>query len=641
MLFKLERWKKRFIQIMFDILIIPLSLLIGFFLRTESFDFLFDIDTYIAVFILLATTLSIFYKRGLYNTFTRHISIESANTIFLGCAISCIIFYSSNFFLNLQIPQSVPLIYAIVLCVISISIRYFIRVLANEINQETRSNVAIYGAGVAATQLMDALKRNSNYRVCCFIDDEPELQGQTLGGIPIENFNNAKIKFKKLKIETLLITKDNGVDNTHQKLFDILTEQPLKIKTIPSITSLIKGNTNIVELEDLNIEDLLGRKPVIPDPKLMSSNITNKTVLVTGAGGSIGSELCRQIIQWSPLKLVLLDVSEFAIYKLERELKEQNHQFFSEIIPIIGSVQDILFLKRVMDRFTIDTIYHAAAYKHVPLMEQNVMQCIENNVFGTLNIVEKSIDAKVKNFILVSTDKAVNPTNFMGASKRIAEMICQSASSKDVKTCFSVVRFGNVLASSGSVVPLFKKQIENGGPITLTHPDVTRYFMTIPEAAQLVIQAGSMAIAGKVFVLDMGKPIKIMELAKKMVTLSGLKPVLTNSGLHKKEEIFITISGLRPGEKLYEELSYSSNLIGTKHPRIMTTNELPMNIDELNLLLSKIRFAINDKNHENLFQIISSVTDGVSDISKSNDVFVSNNISKKNSVVPIKFKKDG
>ena len=317
-----------------------------------------------------------------------------------------------------------------------------------------------------------------------------------------------------------------------------------------------------------------------------------------------------------------MDLSEFATYTLLEELKLHPTSKEFDLVPLIGSVQDSQFIKKIFFRFHIDTIYHAAAYKHVPLMEHNVMQCIANNIFGTLKLAELASEAKVKNFILVSTDKAVNPTNFMGASKRFAEIICQTLSTKKTETCYSIVRFGNVLGSSGSVVPLFKKQIKNGGPITLTHLDVTRYFMTIPEAAQLLIQAGSIAKGGDVFVLDMGQPIKILDLAKRMVALSGLRLVTNNRKMLKNDEIAISISGLRPGEKLYEELAYNTNLTGTVHPRINTTAETPMKLKELNALLAKARDALSDGDHKSLYKVIASVTNQVSGFNSSVDLFI-------------------
>jgi FlaA1/EpsC-like NDP-sugar epimerase len=316
---------------------------------------------------------------------------------------------------------------------------------------------------------------------------------------------------------------------------------------------------------------------------------------------------------------VLLDISEFAIYNLLQEL-EKAHQSL-KIIPVIGSIQDPHVAGKVLKTFLIDTIYHAAAYKHVPLMEQNVAQCISNNVFGTKTIAEDAVLAKVKDFILVSTDKAVNPTNFMGASKRLAELVCQNLSSKQSTTRFAIVRFGNVLGSSGSVVPLFKQQIASGGPVTVTHNDVIRYFMTIPEAAQLVIQAGSLAKGGDIFVLDMGKPMKIIDLAKKMIILSGKKPLLQTKSQVEPNEILIQVTGLRPGEKLFEELTYSENITGTIHPRIMTTDDIPISNEELTRILDLASNAITNDNHETLCDAILQICRGVADADTSNDVF--------------------
>jgi len=638
-LFGLDRWKKRLLQIIFDGLVAPIALLLAFFMRLETTDYLFRLDTYIGVAIAMVTTLAVFAARGLYNNLTRHISVETAYSIAIGSAVSCAVLLSSILLLELGIPRSVPLIYATLLCAFTTAMRLFIRALGQSMTKEKRRNVAIYGAGAAGIQLMEALRKNANYRVRLFIDDNRELSGKNLGGIPISNLDHAEKKFKKLDIETLLLAIPSDIDATRRRVFEMLSDHPLKVKTIPSISSLISGGFEIAELKDIKIEDLLGREPVQHSPDLMAKTIAEKTVLVTGAGGSIGSELCRQIIQWKPRKLILLDVSEFAIYSLLEELKQHPSSHAIDLIPLIGSVQDRPFIKKIFDRFAVDTTYHAAAYKHVPLMEQNVMQCIANNVFGTLNMAELAIAAKVKYFILVSTDKAVNPTNFMGASKRLAEIICQTLPTQKTNTCFSIVRFGNVLGSSGSVVPLFKKQIEKGGPVTVTHLDVTRYFMTIPEAAQLVIQAGSIAEGGDVFVLDMGKPIKIMDLAKRMVSLSGFRPILNGGEEVEDDEIAITISGLRPGEKLFEELAYSANLVGTVHPRINTTAETPMKRDELQAILANARDAIRDGDHQKLYPIIAKVTDGVSDLAGSSDAFISELNRQPNKIIPISVRK--
>jgi FlaA1/EpsC-like NDP-sugar epimerase len=621
-LFGLDRWKKRLLQITFDSLASSTTLFLAFLMRLETTDFLYRPDTYIGVAITTLTTIAVFVGRGLYNNLARHISLETAYSVAIGSAVSCAALLSGILLMELEIPRSVPLIYATLLCVFATTVRVLIRALGQSMAEENPENVAIYGAGAAGIQLMEALRKSPNYRVRLFIDDNCELDGKNLGGIPISNLDHAKKKFKKLKIETLLIAIPQGFDALRRRLFDTVSDHPLKVKTIPSISSLIVGGLAITELKDLRIEDFLGRAPVQHNPELMAKTIAEKTVLVTGAGGSIGSELCRQIINWKPKKIILLDVSEFAIYTLLEELKQHPASSEVDLIPLIGSVQDRQFIEKVFDRFPAHTVYHAAAYKHVPLMEQNVMQCIANNVFGTLNMAELAIAAKVKHFILVSTDKAVNPTNFMGASKRLAEIICQALPAQNTNTCFSIVRFGNVLGSSGSVVPLFKKQIEKGGPITLTHLDVTRYFMTIPEAAQLVIQSGSIAKGGDVFMLDMGKPIKIVDLAKRMATLSGLRPVLDVSEKLKDDEIAITVSGLRPGEKLFEELAYSANIMETIHPRINTTVEIPMKRDELQALLTTARNAIVDGDHQELYQLIAKVTNGVSDVAGSSDVFI-------------------
>ena len=634
-LFGLNRWKKLLLQIMFDGLIAPTMFLLAFFMRLETTDYLFQLDTYIGVFITTVTTLVVFAALGLYNNLTRHVSNETAYSIVIGSAVSCAVLLSSIILFELQIPRSVPLIYAILLSAFATAMRFLIRFLGQGITQEKRENVAIYNADVAGIQVMEALRKNPNYNVRLFIDDNQELSGKNLSGIPICNLDHTKTKFKQLEIHTLLFVIQSDIEVMRQRVFEILEDYPLKIKKIPSISSLLSSKFEIEGLKNIKIEDLLGREPVRHNPALMAKTISKKTVLVTGAGGSIGSELCRQIILWKPQKLILLDISEFAIYKLLDELKQDPSTHAIDLIPLIGSVQDYQFIEKIFDRFAVDTTYHAAAYKHVPLMEQNVMQCIANNVFGTLNMAKLAIASKVKHFIFVSTDKAVNPTNFMGASKRLAEIICQTLSTQNTKTCFSIVRFGNVLGSSGSVVPLFKKQIEKGGPITLTHLDITRYFMTVTEAAQLVIQAGSIAKGGDVFVLDMGKPIKILDLAKRMVFLSGLRPILNGKERVKDDEIAITVSGLRPGEKMFEELTYYENLIGTIHPRINSTAEIPMSVDQLKMLLEVAEAAIRDGDHQKLYQLITKVSNGVSDVDGSIDVFIKRDNVETDKIVPL------
>jgi len=608
-LFGLDRWKKRLLQIIFDGLAVPAALLLAFFMRLETTNYFYQPDTYIAVLIATLSTLAVFAGLGLYNNLARHISMETAYTITVGSVTSCAVLLSGTLLLELEVPRSVPLIYATILCGFATTMRYFIRALGQSIAEENRKNVAIFGAGATGVQLMEALRKNPNYRVRLFIDDKRELDGKTLGGVPISNLDHAKKKFKKLEIETLLLAIPNDSNALRRRIFEILSDHPLKVKTIPSISSLISGKFKVTELEDIKIEDLLGREPVEHDPELMAKTIAERTVLVTGAGGSIGSELCRQIIFWKPKKLILLDVSEFAIYALLEELKQHPASSRIDIIPLIGSVQDRHFVKKICDSFSPETIYHTAAYKHVPLMEQNVLQCLANNVFGTLNMTEVAISAKVKHFILISTDKAVNPTNVMGASKRLAERICLAMNVEQRFTRFLIVRFGNVLGSSGSVVPLFQRQIAEGGPITLTHPDVVRYFMTIVEAVQLVIQAGALAKGGEVFVLDMGEPVKIKDLAFKMIQLSGLRPYLEGGAQMGNGDIAISIMGLRPGEKMYEELSHDKSLVGTQHPRIMSVREEAMSVRDMRALIQHLEKLITTEDINGIIRCLAKDAD--------------------------------
>ncbi|MDC3409993.1 polysaccharide biosynthesis protein [Alphaproteobacteria bacterium] len=620
---------KQLILVGYDLIIASISFLVALALSLETIDYFYLPDTYIGILFAIIGTLSSFLYLGLYNSISRYVSIETAMSITVGSFLSCIILLLCILLFNLKIPIPVPLIFGVILFILLGGTRMLIRYLSQKTTQKNRENVAICGAGNAGVQLMGALMQNPYYSVKLFIDDDPELDGRNLGGIDIISFNRVKETLRRKEIKTMFLVNSLKANSKQLEILDIVSEYPIKVKIIPSISKLIDSQLTIDQLKDIKIEDLLGRHPVVPNDELMTKTISNKIVLVTGAGGSIGSELCRQIIILKPKKLVMMDISEFAIYKLFEELKNysSNHEF--DLIPVIGSIQDRIFIKNLFDHFKFDTIYHAAAYKHVPLMEQNIMQCINNNIFGTLNVVELSITTKVKNFILVSTDKAVNPTSFMGASKRIAEIICQVHSQEQKNTYISIVRFGNVLGSSGSVVPLFKRQIENGGPITLTHLDITRFFMTIPEAAQLLIQAGSITKEGGIFVLDMGKPIKILDLAKRMIYLSGKQPILNKNKNLKDNEIAINITGLRPGEKLFEELSYNSNLLGTTHPRIYTAIETSMKSEELQSLLRFIKDSIINNDYQKLFKSIVKVCHGVPDFKTSIDVFIKKNDYKK------------
>ncbi|MDA0961870.1 MAG: nucleoside-diphosphate sugar epimerase/dehydratase [Proteobacteria bacterium] len=427
-----------------------------------------------------------------------------------------------------------------------------------------------------------------------FIDDDPALQNTLIGGL--RGFAPSDVKWltEQMLINSVLLAMPGLSRARRREIIGQIAPLGLEIKTIPGIADVISGRASVSELRRVSPEDLLGRDPVPPRAALMGRNITGKVVLVSGAGGSIGSELCRQIIQHDPAALVLFELSEFALYSITAELRETLARDGKSvrIEPILGSVQNEGRVRSVLRAFGVQTIYHAAAYKHVVLVEENVVDGIVNNVFGTKVLAEAAIAQGVENFILISTDKAVRPTNFMGASKRMAELVCQAMAAEQSRTTFSMVRFGNVLGSSGSVIPRFRKQIEHGGPVTVTHREITRFFMTIPEASQLVIQAGAMARGGDVFVLDMGDPVKILELAQSMIRLHGLKPYIIDQAEEAEPargDIAIQIVGLNKGEKLYEELLIGNNPKGTDHPRIMTATEVSLRMDQLGGFLDRLQ----------------------------------------------------
>lgn len=452
-----------------------------------------------------------------------------------------------------------------------VSSRLIAKIFLHEIrlNRKRKAKVAIYGAGEAGIQTAIALKMGPEFHPIAFFDDNIELQGKNIMGLPVLNPENIASYLGSRECRHLLIAIPSAPQSLRQKIIQKLDGSGLILKTLPGLAELVDGKVRIENIRDVGIEDLLGRDLVPPQDHLMSSQVKGKIVLVTGAGGSIGSELCRQVSLIGPEKLILLDNSEFSLYKIEQELIKIRPQM--KIIPTLGSVCDASLLSHIFSEHKIQTLYHAAAYKHVPLVEQNEMIGVINNVVGTQVCAETAGQNNVETFILVSTDKAVRPTNVMGSTKRISEMILQALSAeKKYKTKYCMVRFGNVLGSSGSVIPVFQEQIKHGGPLTVTHPDITRYFMTIPEAAQLVIQAGALSKSGDVFVLDMGQPVKIVDLAKKVIQLSGFE---VKDEQNPNGDIAIEFVGLRPGEKLYEELLICENAKWTDHPRIMRAEE--------------------------------------------------------------------
>ena len=477
--------------------------------------------------LLVAPLLSIpvFIKLGLYRAVIRFLGNKALAAVVTGISVSVVALLLITALFDLQgIPRSVYIIYWGTALLFVGGSRHFVRRFYHRSNNKTRqTNVAVYGAGTSGAQLAQALFNSSEYRPVLFLDDDMALQKSFVHSLKIHSPLELPDLIERYQLKQLLLAMPSVELSQRREILHKLEHLPIHVRTIPDMADLVSGSS-IEELREIEIDDLLGRAPVAPNQALLSSSITDKRVMVTGAGGSIGSELCRQIVRQSPAKLVLFEISEFAIYQIERELLGlcRHEQLTLEIIPVLGSVQNQVRIAETLRQHEIQTLYHAAAYKHVPLVEKNPVEGLQNNALGTYRTALAAYEAKVERFVLISTDKAVRPTNVMGASKRMAELALQALAQLPGSTVFSMVRFGNVLGSSGSVVPLFRKQIKAGGPITITHPDIIRYFMTIPEAAQLVIQAGAMSKGGEVFLLDMGKPVKIVDLAKRMIRLSGL-----------------------------------------------------------------------------------------------------------------------
>ena len=521
---------------------------------------------------------SFLFILGIYRFIVRTYNEVFMIKMGLATALTVAGLYALAYFTPAFIPTSIPLMFGFMMFAWVWFSRGFIRFIIRSYLQADiqKKRVAIYGAGNAGQQVAAALYSSSEHLPVLFVDDDPSLSGQQLGRLKIYDAETALKVLAKKKIDEILIALPSVSRIRKSEIVKFLEPAHLKITEIPGLTKLVDGEIRVSDIQEVDIIDLLGRDPVPPIQELLAKNIQNKVVLVTGAGGSIGSELCRQIIKNHPEKLVIYELTEFALYNINKELNLNTN---IEIIPILGTVRDQAKLERILEQYTVQTVYHAAAYKHVPLVECNPIAGLKNNAIGTAFSLNAAVKKGVETFVLISTDKAVRPTNVMGASKRMAELYCQAMAEEQDQTQISIVRFGNVLGSSGSVVPLFKQQIAKGGPITVTHPDVTRYFMTIPEASQLVIQAGALGQGGDVFLLDMGEPVRIQDLARQMIALSGLKVRETGA---QNGDIEIQYSGLRPGEKLYEELLIDQeNTELTQHSRILRSFEKHYALDEL------------------------------------------------------------
>ncbi|MDC0032311.1 polysaccharide biosynthesis protein [Pelagibacteraceae bacterium] len=610
----LDRKLKQVIQIFLDMFIVFISFITSMLLRLDSFDFLYDIQSFYILIFITPLTIIYFLYLGLYQAIIRYLASKVVIKIIIGSLISALIMLGISQLLKFPVPRSVPFIYAIIMVIILSSARFSIQALLLSNNKIENKNVLIYGAGEAGILLLNTLYRTREYRVINFIDDSKDLDGKEIGGIKILNSTKIDDLTNKYNINSILLAIPSLSNFEKKSIISKLEKYGLEIQSVPNIKDIISGKSEIIDLKPVSVLDLLSREQVNPKLELMNKNIKNKNILVTGAGGTIGSEIARQIIDFLPNKLILLDISEFSLFKINNEIKDyvSSQKLTVQVIPVLCSVLSKVRVDDILRIHDVQTLFHAAAYKHVPLLEENIIDGVINNVVGTKTILESSIENKVENFTLISTDKAVRPTNIMGASKRISEMVCQSFA-EDNNTIISIVRFGNVLESSGSVIPFFKDQIEKGGPVTVTHREITRYFMTIQEAAGLVIQSSNLSKGGEVFVLDMGEPVKILDLAKKMINLYGLRYYIYDSkkeNSNSDKDIEIKIIGLRKGEKLYEELLVDDDCTRTQHERIFSANESFHQKEKIISIINDIIIASNKNNIEKIKKIL--VESGIS-----------------------------
>lgn len=590
---RLARWKKKSIVFLLDMLLCVQSIWIAYSLRIGVW-ILWDIAIQKMVLICLLTMIPVFIITGVYKAIFRYAGTGMMKILVRAFAVYSLLIATLFVVIGIDgVPRTIgliqPVIFFILVGFLRVSARYLmIDILGRNRFAGEVKNVLIYGAGSAGQQLAASMRSEPAMRLCGYIDDDRRLNGQRLDGDKVFWSGQLPQLIEKKNITDILLALPRINRKKRRQIVDQVRQFKVHVQTLPKMQAIFSGSVSFSDIRELDIEDLLGRESVVPNELLFGRTIVGKTVLVTGAGGSIGGELCRQIAVSGAHRLILLDLSEYSLYRIEKELQElaaARSEARLELIPILGSVVDATRLREIFSQWKPDTVFHAAAYKHVPLVEANPIEGIRNNILGTQALAEAAEAAEVKDFILISTDKAVRPTNVMGASKRAAEQVIQNFAAKDSGTKFSMVRFGNVLGSSGSVVPLFRTQIEQGGPITLTHRSVTRYFMTIPEAAQLVIQAAGMAKGGEVFVLDMGKSVKILDLAETMVRLSGLT---VRDEQNPEGDIEIVEVGLRSGEKLYEELIIGNDPQPTLHARIMKAHESFIALDALNDLIANL-----------------------------------------------------
>ena len=628
----LSRSVKQILMMLADAFMIVTALALSYALLDKDF---FGQEQRFYFYLSLATTVSIlvFIRIGLYRALVLYMGLQSGFLILQGVTVASSLFAASYFFV--KTPESsdlsiLPIFWMIALLLIG-GVRFLAKVLLQSLIQNFRPKepVIIYGAGSSGMQLLVALQNGDQYLPVAFVDDSHNMLGNTVHGIRVYSPNSLYELIENYSVRQIFLAIPSATHGERKEILNRLEHLPVHVKTVPDLFDMVSGKVGVDEIREIDIEDLLGRDIVPPNPELLGACITGQSVMVTGAGGSIGSELCRQIIEINPYRLVLLDSFEFGLYKLEAELVKKLQSVEGgariEIVALLGSIGNRLQMENAIETFEVDTLYHAAAYKQVPMVEKNVVEGVQNNIFGTLVSALAAEKFKVKNFVLISTDKAVRPTNVMGATKRFAEQVLQALAARKSLTKFSMVRFGNVLGSSGSVVPLFRHQISIGGPVTVTHPEVTRYFMTVQEAAQLVIQAGSMASGGDVFVLDMHEPIKIIDLARKMVHLMGYEVKDENS---YRGDIAIEYTGLRPGEKLYEELLIGESVTGTEHPKILRAEEETLSWGDLESLLNKMDLACKQIDLKEIRKLLKEAVAGFEPNGEVNDQLLAEDATK-------------
>jgi UDP-N-acetylglucosamine 4,6-dehydratase len=635
--------QKRSIQIVVDVLLLWVAMWVAFYIRLGSDGWLWPEGSPQSILFYLAPVLAlpVYVRLGMYRAVMRYFGNDALRCIFKSVTLGFLALVAAILILQaagVTIFRSRAILF--MHWCLSLGLLGGLRLAAREyftgdwftagkvmtfefLERNPATPAAIYGAGDAGNQLLASIRVGRLYRPVAFIDDNPALTGRQVSGLPVYSGEQIALMVEQTCAQEVFLALPSASRQRRQRILETLQHFPVHVRTIPGLGDLASGKVKVEDLQEVDIADLLGRESVPPDPSLFERCIRDQRVMVTGAGGSIGSELCRQIVLCRPSTLILFEHNEFGLYAIHSELQgwAAARGVEVQLVPFLGSVRNTTRLQHAIDAWQVNTIYHAAAYKHVPLVEFNMVEGVMNNVFGTLNVAQAAVRAGVDNFVLISTDKAVRPTNVMGSTKRLAELVLQALSVEARprlwraendepainRTRFTMVRFGNVLGSSGSVIPLFREQIRQGGPITVTHPEINRYFMTIPEAAQLVIQAGAMGEGGDVFVLDMGEPVNIVDLARKMIMLSGLS---VRDESNPTGDVEIVFTGLRPGEKLYEELLIGDNPEQTAHPKIFRANEAFLRWDELLPLLDLMRQAVHEDDYGTIRCLLQQVVQG-------------------------------